>query len=238
MNTLYTDPRIVELYDTLNPFAADTAFYLALAEGKKRVADIGCGTGLLACELARRGHEVTGIDPSPEMLRVARGRPDGNLVHWVEGDARALMLLPPHDLVVMTGHVAQVFIDESAFLQTLKAARYALRHGGELAFESRNPAARAWEGWTRERSMKRIDVEGTGAVEVWLQRLSNERFETHYRFASSGEEKIAVSELRFWSQDELERLLGEAGFKLCAWQGDWDGAAVSAECMELIVIAT
>lgn len=51
----YADPRIVALYDALNPAAADTAFYLALAESAGHIVDLGCGTGLLACELAMRG---------------------------------------------------------------------------------------------------------------------------------------------------------------------------------------
>jgi SAM-dependent methyltransferase len=37
-----------------------------------RVLDIGCGTGRLAAELARRGARVWGLEPSREMLDVAR----------------------------------------------------------------------------------------------------------------------------------------------------------------------
>lgn len=36
--------------------------------------DVGCGTGLLAAELAARGAKVWGVDPSPEMLGEARRR--------------------------------------------------------------------------------------------------------------------------------------------------------------------
>ena len=66
----YTDPRLVALYDLWGPNRADTAFYLGLAVelAASSIVDIGCGTGLLACELARRGHPVTGVDPSPAML--------------------------------------------------------------------------------------------------------------------------------------------------------------------------
>jgi ubiquinone/menaquinone biosynthesis C-methylase UbiE len=37
-----------------------------------RVLDVGCGTGRLAAELARRGARVCGVEPSPEMLSVAQ----------------------------------------------------------------------------------------------------------------------------------------------------------------------
>jgi len=241
-STLYTDPRLVALYDTLNPFAADTDFYLALAAGMPRVIDLGCGTGLLACELASRGHRVIAVDPAPEMLHVARHRPNGDRVQWIEGDARALALLPPAELLVMTGHVAQVFIDDTAFLNTLKAARYALRDGGTLAFESRNPAARAWESWTPAQSHRLIDVDGVGEVEVWHDDVSGTpesgiRFNTHYRFRATDETLTSASELRFRTQDELTAQLEAAGFRRLTWQGDWDGSAVSASSRELIVVA-
>jgi SAM-dependent methyltransferase len=241
-STLYTNPRLVALYDTLNPAAADTAFYRALAAGKDRVVDLGCGTGLLACELAAQGARVIGIDPAAAMLQVARKRSHAERVDWIEGDARALALLPPADLVLMTGHVAQVFIDDRALLETLKAARYALRTGGELAFESRNPTARAWDAWTPARSRRKIAVEGIGEVDVWLDDASESpqsvvRFTTHYKFLASGNELVSESALRFRSQDELAALLNQAGFGHLDWFGDWDRTVVSVDSRELIVVA-
>ena len=38
----------------------------------KRVADVGCGAGLLAEPLARLGGEVTGVDPAPENIAAAQ----------------------------------------------------------------------------------------------------------------------------------------------------------------------
>ena len=53
----FTDPRLAAVYDALGPGRADTDFYLELAAelAASSVVDIGCGTGLLACELAQRG---------------------------------------------------------------------------------------------------------------------------------------------------------------------------------------
>jgi ubiquinone/menaquinone biosynthesis C-methylase UbiE len=236
---LYSDPRLVALYDTLNPFGPDTEFYLALAESAGHIVDLGCGTGLLACELAQRGYRVTGIDPSREMLRVARHRPEGKRVTWIEGDAAALSFVGPVDLLLMTGHVAQIFLDDTAFLATLQAARRAVQPGGRIAFESRHPAARAWEAWTPERSMRRI-----GDVEIWQERHAQPdpdetgrvAFTTHYRFAS-GEEITAPSELKFRTQAELEHLIRQAGFAAIDWYGDWNRAPVDKTSRELIAVA-
>ena len=69
----YADPRLAALYDALNPSDAAAAFYLGLAcLPPARILDMGCGTGLLACEFAARGHDVTGADPAAAMLAVAR----------------------------------------------------------------------------------------------------------------------------------------------------------------------
>jgi ubiquinone/menaquinone biosynthesis C-methylase UbiE len=40
----------------------------------KRVLDVGCGTGRLAAALQERGNRVWGVDPSPEMVALARER--------------------------------------------------------------------------------------------------------------------------------------------------------------------
>ena len=44
--------------------------------------DLGCGTGVLAAAAASEAGRVVGVDPSPAMLEVARGRSDA--VEWVE----------------------------------------------------------------------------------------------------------------------------------------------------------
>jgi|SRR5262245_681878 len=55
------------------------------------VLDVATGTGLVAAQLVRRGHQVTGVDQSPEMLAVARRR-FGDQVELVKASAEALPL--------------------------------------------------------------------------------------------------------------------------------------------------
>jgi 2-polyprenyl-6-hydroxyphenyl methylase/3-demethylubiquinone-9 3-methyltransferase len=55
-----------------------------------RVLDLGCGAGFLSNYLAMRGHDVTGIDTTPENLTVARANDASRSAHYELGDACAL----------------------------------------------------------------------------------------------------------------------------------------------------
>lgn len=56
------------------------------------VLDVGTGTGRAALALAKRGAKVTGVDASPEMLKVAQSRTEEAHLHvkFLRGDAHAL----------------------------------------------------------------------------------------------------------------------------------------------------
>jgi SAM-dependent methyltransferase len=53
-----------------------------------RALDAACGTGRHSARLVELGHEVTGVDASPEMLDVARARVPA--ARFLEGDLRSL----------------------------------------------------------------------------------------------------------------------------------------------------
>ena len=60
----------------------------------KQLVDVGCGTGNAALVAAARGARVTGVDPAPRLLEVARAdaAARGLEVTFVRGDAAALPL--------------------------------------------------------------------------------------------------------------------------------------------------
>ena len=236
----YGDARLAAVYDALNPPGAHTAFYLDLAgDSPVRVLDLGCGTGLLACEFAARGHDVTGADPAAAMLDVARRRPGGGLVRWIGADAAGLPAGTGFDLVVMTGHVFQIFLDDDDVRTALGAVRQHLAPGGRVAFETRNPAVREWAEWNARETRQHVDAGGvTADVHYDIRSVAGElvTYETCFRFA--GDDTVTVPEtLRFMDQDQVAAFLADAGLTHVTWYGDWDRSPVTPASPEIIAIA-
>ena len=121
---IFADPRLAEIYDDLDADRSDLDAYVALAEGfhARSVLDVGCGTGVLACLLARKGLDVIAVDPAAASLAVARRKVGANQVRWLLGDATVLPAMQV-DLATMTGNVAQVFLTAEDWLATLNGIR-------------------------------------------------------------------------------------------------------------------
>jgi SAM-dependent methyltransferase len=213
----YENPRLAQIYDSFDAPRPDLDVYVALVEelGAQHVLDVGCGTGTFACRLAQRGLVVVGLDPAAASLEVARAKPGSERVRWILGEAPAL---PPirADLAIMTGNVAQVFVTDDSWVQTLGAIRRALRPGGCLVFESRIPEDRAWRRWTPEASSVRVDVPGVGTVDgsIVVTKVVEPlvSFRWRFVFASDGAVLTSDSTLRFRSREELAGSLTDVGF--------------------------
>ena len=127
----------------LNPVRADyVAARARLADAQ--VLDVGCGGGLLAEDLARRGAFVTGIDMAPAMIQTAQlhAAESGLQIEYRVQDAAELALQQPHqwDVVCcmeMREHVAE----PAAFLDVL--ARL-VRPGGAVFVSTLNRNVRAF----------------------------------------------------------------------------------------------
>lgn len=178
--------------------------------------DIGCGTGSLAIRLAERGIEVVAVDPAPASLHVAEAKSGAERVRWLHGDATYLPDLEV-DLVVMTGNVAQVFLTDEAWSQTLAGFRSAPRPGGHLVLESRRPLHRAWERWAEDASPAVRVVPGIGEVThrraVTSVQLPLVSFRHEYTCAD-GQVVGSSSTLIFRRLDELEVGLIRADFEV------------------------
>jgi SAM-dependent methyltransferase len=212
---LFTEPVLAGLYDRWAPAPqrGDFGFYLPLVMSAGSVLDVGCGTGELLRLARQAGHtgRLCGLDPAPAMLALARQRPD---IEWVQGEAASAIWRPEFDLVVMTGHAFQVLVSDDEIRAALAAVRAALAPGGRFAFETRNPAARAWEDWIPGNA---VQVTGpTGAVVTMAHQVitpfdgATVTFTSSYTSPDWARAEISRSTLRFLSPAELAAFLAGA----------------------------
>ncbi|MFD6138382.1 class I SAM-dependent methyltransferase [Promicromonospora sp. NPDC060271] len=207
------------------------AFYRALADETRarRIFDLGCGTGLLTRSFATAGRHVVGIDPSATMLEHARSRPGAEAVTWVHGDASALPADAEADLLVCTGN-AIMHVSPDELSTTLGAAAAALRPGGVVAFETRNPDAREWERWTRETTYGERTTH-LGLLREWIEVTSATDgrvvFDAH-NVLPNGEDRIYTSVLYFRDEATVRTELTRAGFERIQVFGGWHEEPVAS----------
>ncbi len=235
----YTDPKLAEIYDFGNGWSADRDFYLDVAGIQPiRILDLGCGTGLICDAYVAKNHQVTGVDPAASMLDVARRKPNGKKIDWVLSSSQTYFSENRFDLIIMTGHAFQVLLTESDIRSAFNVMRRHLAPGGRVVFESRNPDIDWQSRWNR------ISKLNLPAGEVVIERQTGKcegnrlHFLTYYHFAN--ETLVSQSELRFWTHEEIIRVLNECHLKVVEFFGDWDKNPfdpISSEEMIFIVQA-
>jgi ubiquinone/menaquinone biosynthesis C-methylase UbiE len=117
---------------------------LAGVTARDRVLDVGCGPGSAARKAARRGAAVTGVDPAPLMLRIARylsRRAAGGHLVFEEGTAEALPVSDQAVTVAWAISSAHHWTSLSAGLHEIYRV---LEPGGQLLIAERltRPGAR------------------------------------------------------------------------------------------------
>jgi SAM-dependent methyltransferase len=103
----------------------------AVASGP--VLDLGCGTGRVALHLARRGHEVVGVDSDATLIEALRERAEGLPVRAVVADARELSLGTEFGVTIAPMQLIQLLAGERERFACLRGIAAHLAPGGVAA---------------------------------------------------------------------------------------------------------
>ena len=177
-------------------------------------ADIGCGTGIFACYLARKWRvPVYAVDRSAEMLAQARRNCRGERVEVIRQDLRSLQLPTRVDLIAANYDVLNHLVARSDIKQAFKRVHASLNPGGHFYFDLITPCLGLPPAqWTRfMRRTRRGAVwqfllwtprEALLRINVMSQRIDRPRadFERHVE--------------RAYTPQQIARWLFEAGFQL------------------------
>ncbi|MFF3571023.1 class I SAM-dependent methyltransferase [Nocardia jiangxiensis] len=139
-----------------------------------RVLDIGCGSGAAVRAAARRGARVTGVDPSPMMLRLARLLVRGPSIRWAEGVAERLPLEDGAVTVALAVATVHHWPDVTTALAEVQ--RVLISGGRFVAVERYSPVGAtgvAAHGWTDDQARSFADLcRAAGFADPRVERIT------------------------------------------------------------------
>ncbi len=187
------------------------------------VLDLACGTGTVACLLAKRGYEVIATDGSEEMLTQAAAKA-GVLDRpplFLHQAMPKLHLARPVDAVVSTLDSLNYLTRERDLQETFCRVRRWLKPGGWFLFDVNTPyKLRRMDG-----QLYMDETEET--LCVWRTFFSEKKqvctYQVdlfHLRPDGAWDRRFEEHRERAWSEETLRKYLKEAGFSTVRLTGD------------------
>lgn len=97
--------------------------------------DLGCGTGNMTTEFARRSVEMTGVDLSEDMLCVAREKSENMDILYLNQDMRSFELYGTVDFIVSSLDCVNYITDKRDLLKVMRLVNNYLDPGGLFIFD-------------------------------------------------------------------------------------------------------
>ena len=168
-----------------------------------RILDIGCGGGILAEPLARLGAAVTGIDPSPGAIAIARSHAAGQgiAIDYRAATAESLAAAGEEFDVVLAMEVVEHVTDMPAFVNT---AASLVRPGGMLFLSTLNRTLKSFA----------LAIVGAEYVLGWVEKG------THH-----WEKFVTPAELQEAVEAAGLKVSGETGLVYNPLRGQWSLSA-------------
>jgi cyclopropane fatty-acyl-phospholipid synthase-like methyltransferase len=152
--------------------AEEIDFILSIMDLKPgdNILDIGCGAGRHSIELARRGFNVLGIDPSEAMVESAKERAAGirNMPEFVQLRSENFHRVNEFEAAICLFTTLGQVIDQEDNRQLLQNAAQSIRPGGYFILEV---PQREW----LESNLKTRERFGEGEIFTEVERIYNEK---------------------------------------------------------------
>lgn len=215
------------------------------------ILELGCGTGRALVPLAQAGYAVTGVDISPEMLRIARARGEAaevaDRIELVQGDFADAALAGPYRLAFVLMNTFLHLQTQADQLRALKHWRQHLSPRGLLLLDVIHPDVSQlaaldghlewWRTWTD-------DLTGHTVMKFLVRTIDLAEQVIHVNsiydeMDAEGQVRRAsiAFDLRYVWRYEAELLLDKAGFALEALYGDWNLGPFQSDSENMIIVA-
>ena len=211
-----------------NVIAARNAFVVASARAmgvKGHALDVGCGTGELAIALVREGYVATGIDFTPDMIRLAKEKAAAERATVAEFVCASIFDYDPpnasFDLIAANGFIE--YISSEELVTFLGRARRMMRKGGALIVGSRNRLFNAFSlnaftamergcGALPHLMQEAVHIAEAKDMTALIDALASSQIALPRHGSHPGTTGISVSVRHQYTPGELVRLFREHGF--------------------------
>ena len=197
--TITPDGCAVDFYRRLSARGEPEIVHAAVPEGAS-IVEFGCGTGRISTPLAHLGHEVVGVDESPEMLEHCRE------IRTVCCAIEDLDLDERFDVVLLASHLVNA--PEPKRTALLQVARRHLAPGGTVVVQRHRP------GWVQTATDTEHDDGEVRSTLTVLDRPEPGRLHARMSYAVGDavwEHEFTTSDLR---DEELPGALAAADLRL------------------------
>jgi 2-polyprenyl-3-methyl-5-hydroxy-6-metoxy-1,4-benzoquinol methylase len=201
---------------------------------KGKVLDLACGPGRHSILFARRGFDVTGIDLSDNLLRVAESsaRKEKLDVRFIKSDIRKVELSEKFDLIVNLFTSFGYFETDEDNFSIFRTASYLLKPGGYFVFDflnstfiENNLVKESREDKSHEKIIQRRRIEGDRVIkDIIIQ--------------NNGIAKTFYESVKLYRWGELHKAINENGLAIKKTFGDFTGSDFKeATSPRMIIIA-
>jgi len=209
---------------------------LALPPAAK-ILDLCCGHARHATALAGLGYAVTGLDLNEFLLAEARNAAAGHGVdiRFVQADMREIPFEHKFDAVVNLFTAFGYFEDDSENQRVLRSVARSLKPGGKFLLDHTHVLRAAADF---QPHVWKEYPDGTMLIEERRFDARRVRVRTRAIFVKpDGTRAERCNDIRCYTCAELSGMLDEAGLKVQAVFGDFEGGELSLTSRRLILVA-
>ncbi|MCC6488922.1 MAG: methyltransferase domain-containing protein [Candidatus Hydrogenedentes bacterium] len=194
--------------------------------------DLGCGTGRHLVHLFKHAGACVGLDYSPALLRRARNVLPQE-VGLVRADMRAIPLTSAFTAVTSFFTSFGYFLDREENLRVVQEVARVLRPGGRFLIDHANATH-------VERALEPEGTRRHGSFEIretrWIDAATRRVNKTTRLFRDGRELERTEESVQLYSQTELRSLLAEAGLRVEAVYGDYEGSPLDDARPRMLMI--
>lgn len=224
--SVFDDPGLfgrlwADTYDeTSSPDPAAAVEFLAGLAGAGPVLELAIGTGRVALPLAARGIAVQGIEASPDMIAVLRGKTGGHAIGVVVGDMAEVDVTGPFPLVYLVYNTLFNLTGKDRQEDCFRNVARVLAPGGAFVIEAFVPQPQKFDAQEQHLEVRSVTEDSTELRATRYNRKA-QTFLQQTITITDGSIRLKPFSLHYQWPEQIDALATQAGLQLEHRYANW-----------------